>query len=588
MTSPALTVDLEAIQRVKQALDGLAEKQYTGTMNDVLSSIGSSWQTGRLGKSFGDLRNKSFELQAGNDLRRTAEYKQFVRDLDRFLAANTVLIDQQSEKLYTQAVQDAWAQVQALSIGNTVRGVRPQWNRVDPETLNQIAQYTRMDEWDESLSKYGGYVRGAVDKAVLANFVTGKNPRQSVNDIALLLGGSGDNPAITVSQAESLTRTLYHTARRDAVAIQQKANDHIIDHVIRIAALDHRTCLTCIELHGSRLEPGERVDDHRRGRCDSISILKSNPRSIETGAEWFEKQPEQFKQLSMGQAKYNAYKAGKVQLKDFVKTGTDPIFGKIVQENSLKGVLGAKEAKKYYWHNQPKPAKKPLKQPKSAQPKPVVRPPKPKPKAQTMSEKLGLIPRDVVRNVKGRELDTKEYRDWANKLPKEQADGIRFWSRNGYGPLRAIDKNEDTYGRFNRRVRESDREQHPFFVKGMKSGGSITDIFWRGIKEEGSIEDTFEKHQRTVGTIIEWREHNSTSVSSSVGLNFSRGSTTRVVFEIYSAKPKPMKVLSAYPSEEEAIMPPGQKFRVLDVFNGTFKQGSFQTPAIIVQIEDVD
>jgi len=48
--------------------------------------------------------------------------------------------------------------------------------------------------------------------------------------------------------ANTLMRTLQLTSYRDATAASQNANISIIDQVIRIAALDDRTCLSCITL----------------------------------------------------------------------------------------------------------------------------------------------------------------------------------------------------------------------------------------------------------------------------------------------------------------------------------------------------
>ena len=71
---------------------------------------------------------------------------------------------------------------------------------------------------------------------------------------------------------------------------------------------------------------------------------------LKTGETWLNNQTEQTKQEIMGGANYRAYSDGVVSLQDFVHKGTDPIFGDIVQENSLKGILGNAAQHYYEWN----------------------------------------------------------------------------------------------------------------------------------------------------------------------------------------------------------------------------------------------
>jgi hypothetical protein len=163
------------------------------------------------------------------------------------------------------------------------------------------------------------------------------------------------------AQANNLMRTLQMTSYRDATRIHQQANVEIIDSVIRVASLDDRTCLSCIALHGTVIwnsednanEPIPRVHDHHQGRCTSVVQVKGRELRVQTGAQWFYAQSEARQRLIAGDANYNALQANAVSLSDFPQEYEDEVFGTMLRESSLQGILGA-GAQDYYQRNQPR------------------------------------------------------------------------------------------------------------------------------------------------------------------------------------------------------------------------------------------
>ena len=126
-------------------------------------------------------------------------------------------------------------------------------------------------------------------------------------------------------------------------------------------------CLSCIALHGTQLAPGERVDDHYRGRCTEFYQVPGGPEypdqmqsdstpghrnfvKFQTGEEWFANLPpeRQARQASFlkSPAKLRAYKDG-TPLSAFVGDHVDNVFGNQKIEKSLLGTLGS-DASKYY------------------------------------------------------------------------------------------------------------------------------------------------------------------------------------------------------------------------------------------------
>jgi hypothetical protein len=125
------------------------------------------------------------------------------------------------------------------------------------------------------------------------------------------------------------------------------ANADILESQVRIAALDSRVCLCCIALHGKRYPIGDPILDHFNGRCIGVPVVRGRVLNIETGVQWFNRLPVSQKTAIAGYANYNALQQRAVSMEDFVQEVQNPIFGAMVQESSLVGILG-QDAQRYY------------------------------------------------------------------------------------------------------------------------------------------------------------------------------------------------------------------------------------------------
>lgn len=337
--------------RIKGLIDELLDREYFDAAEATLNAVGTNATGGRLGQSLQALRVEAQRLAGLNQSLSpdNAVYRSFRADLDRFMQSSSFLLDSTAPTMQSLGLQAAETLTKGLAFGDVndaqLQLIGVQWNRPNPEAVNALVNYVNSPAWQDSLGKYVDYIPSVANKLIVQGFVSGRSAITIVDDLTAMMN------SLPRSEANSLLRSVQLTSYRDATVIQQVANADIIDYVIRIAALDNRTCLSCIALHGTRLEVGERVDDHRNGRCTSISVVKGRPRSVESGEFWLNNQTSARQQEIMGQANYNAWKAGAVQLNDFVHKGTDPIFGNAVTENSLKGILG-EEAQRYYARNQ--------------------------------------------------------------------------------------------------------------------------------------------------------------------------------------------------------------------------------------------
>jgi hypothetical protein len=217
-----------------------------------------------------------------------------------------------------------------------------QWNVPNPEAVNSLVGYASSDAWAGMVSKYGDDVVDIVRRTAIQGALEGWNPVRTAREIRGLVEGLPPN------YANTLMRTLQLTSFRDAGVIHRVANADILTEQIRVAALDDRTCMACIAEHGKHFPIDARIDDHYNGRCTSITVIKGRAApDILTGPEWFERLDDAQQQEHMSGAAWAAWKAGDVQLDEFATTTTDPVFGTMVVEASLKGILGA-GAQEYY------------------------------------------------------------------------------------------------------------------------------------------------------------------------------------------------------------------------------------------------
>ncbi len=204
-----------------------------------------------------------------------------------------------------------------------------------------LRNYTARPAFAQMLRGFGAASVAQVQNGIRLAFQRGTSPTR----LARLLRQYAKTMPRT--RAITIARTLQLQTWRDATVLHYAANSHIVRYMIRIAALDGRTCIACVALHGTRLEVGQSLQDHYNGRCTVIGVTEWLPRTIETGEEWLRRQPRDFQIGLMGGAAWRAWRERAVELIEFVEEVTDPLFGEMIREASLRGILG-EAARDYY------------------------------------------------------------------------------------------------------------------------------------------------------------------------------------------------------------------------------------------------
>lgn len=275
----------------------------------------------------------------------------YLADLESVMGGNSVLLDGAGEGLQGSGADAAGTVQRQLALpGMTDRQLQVmgvQWNTPDPEAVAEAVNYIQSNSWAEMLERdFAGLIPRQIGEQMVGGIARGWSPLRT----ARVLRNSSET--LPLYQANNLMRTLQLTSYRDGTAVHQNANMGIARRIIRVETLDARTCLSCISLHGDVMwdsevnagEPIPRVNDHHQGRGTSVMQVIGRDLNMVTGPEWFGRLPRERQQAQASflrsPAKWDAYEAGAVQLRDFRQDYQDDTFGAMVREGSLVNVLG--------------------------------------------------------------------------------------------------------------------------------------------------------------------------------------------------------------------------------------------------------
>jgi hypothetical protein len=345
-------------ETLRDTVNRLLDGGYQDSAGAVVRAIGTNMNSGALEMRLKQLEEEAARLaEAGQQMRPDNAYlRAFFDTLEDTLSANRSLINSASSQLGQIGVAAAEnISLRLVTEGlpaQVVAAVQGQWNRPDPNAVAGLVDFTSDPAWNDLLSVYTERMIQRINDRALFGFVNGWNPIRTARELRRMTQGADGSPGMAKFEAETIMRTLQLSSYRRGVASYQAANAQILQpQAIRIAVLDMRTCLACIALHGTLVPLGEPVADHWNGRCITVAQVRGFDRQIQTGEAWFNSLPEgrqrQQRAFNNNPSYWAAFKAGDVRLNDFVEEATDPVFGEMVVQGSLRGILGD-DAKKYY------------------------------------------------------------------------------------------------------------------------------------------------------------------------------------------------------------------------------------------------
>ena len=201
---------------------------------------------------------------------------------------------------------------------------------------------------------YAPAVRERVEQHLLDGIAQGMNPRR----IAILLNKNFTNSLGNgLTWAMTTVRTAQIKSYQLANHATYQANPDLVPTWVWHAQLDSRTCMSCINQHGSEHPITETLNDHHNGRCaplpQTITFadlglnIPERRQPVSRGEDWFKAQPSATQREMMGAALFRAWKDGQVPFKELSRPYDDSVYGELLREASLKDILG-KKAKDYY------------------------------------------------------------------------------------------------------------------------------------------------------------------------------------------------------------------------------------------------
>lgn len=248
----------------------------------------------------------------------------------------------------SQSLDDAHRLIEA-SFGPTPLGATLPVAALPHQAIERLVASLHPDApvWN-LLNEFAGNAAKTVQDQLISGMAKGQNPRVIARSISETLGGQYDR-ALTIVRTETLR------AHRGAQLEVYKKNSHLLKGWRWTSAKDQRTCPVCLALDGRVFKLTEPARMHVNCRCSVTPVTKSyrdlgydvdEPTSdIETGAEWFARQPAGVQHGVLGASAYKAYAAGDVQLEDFVVLSRSGTWGSSYVRGSLDGALGRAAAR---------------------------------------------------------------------------------------------------------------------------------------------------------------------------------------------------------------------------------------------------
>lgn len=227
------------------------------------------------------------------------------------------------------------------------------WNTARPEQVFAMFGFTTPEGPLAAMlrNQFGRSVAEMIRQQLIAGFIRGMHP----NRVAALLARA---TGIGLDWALNFTRTAMIWAYRAGTWQTYMNNSQVVRGWYWWAALDERVCMGCVAKHGSFHPVTEILADHHRGRCTQVpktatyaelglTGLEETPLNIQAGEEWFRGLSAAQQQKMMGGAMWRAWQDGAFEFGQLSRPYTDPIYGQMWREASLKEILGTGAAQYY-------------------------------------------------------------------------------------------------------------------------------------------------------------------------------------------------------------------------------------------------
>jgi SPP1 gp7 family putative phage head morphogenesis protein len=174
-------------------------------------------------------------------------------------------------------------------------------------------------------ASFGPQTAEAWRKAILGGIAAGRHPSEIAREVRRA-------SSVPLSRAMRIARTEAQRAFRLATRERFEASTAVKGWVW-VAQLDRRTCPACLAMHGTRHPNSELLDGHPNCRCVMVPIVEGAKVQVQRGEEWL-RENEEYTEEILGRKWAEAWREGRVRLRDFVEERFDPLWGRMISARS--------------------------------------------------------------------------------------------------------------------------------------------------------------------------------------------------------------------------------------------------------------
>lgn len=183
------------------------------------------------------------------------------------------------------------------------------------------------------LRTLGNEMASYMQDALMASVASGVNP-QTLSAMIRKKGGTHLARLITISRTETMR------AYRESSLRSYQAHPDVVGGWMWRSALTTRTCPVCWAMHGTEHTTQERMASHPNCRCTMLPLVRGfPPYKTATGEQAFRGLMVEEQRRILGDAKYNLWRQGKIQLSDLVDEGSSRLWGPFRKEKPLSQIL---------------------------------------------------------------------------------------------------------------------------------------------------------------------------------------------------------------------------------------------------------
>lgn len=268
---------------------------------------------------------------------------QVVDEVNKFAVYADQEITANARRAIGQGIGDSGRIVGAY-FGNNPQGrqmMAASWDVLPTEAVETMLGFLAPDSplHTRLVGILGETVAASMERHLTDAIAVGFNPRKTASIVRQGLG-------VGLTWALNTARTAQLYAYREATRANYMANSDVVSGWTWFATLaGNRTCMSCIAQHGSKHPVTETLNDHHAGRCVAIPIVPLASRlgismpEIETGEEWFKRQPESRQLELMGPGMFDAWQLNQFRFRDLSRPYHDPVYGTMLRQSSLRDLL---------------------------------------------------------------------------------------------------------------------------------------------------------------------------------------------------------------------------------------------------------